>query len=353
MNEMDQIRQFDITDQEHHDGMPTLTFNPFVFTVGRFTPGQAQAFADSIADPIEKTICAAELAFYKGKPQLCAEYSRQLKESGKLNAVIAAFLIDVVSDLSLGNTDQIFALLDKINKAAPLIRNDERLSKTVDYFLLYFSILTHNRDGLHFPDVSVNAFAVPDPLMPMAIYAYAHYLILCGDYGRAIGLAEGTLIRMRGEMPVSEIYLSIITSIGYICRTEWDKAEYYFRHAWKLAKPDGLFMPFAEHKGMLSGMVGKCLKAEDPEAYKTVASLFHTFHKNWVVVHNSLTGDNVTDKLTGTELNVAMLATKGLTNQEIAEFLCISVNSVRSHLRNIFNKLCIDNRKQLSEFIIK
>lgn len=339
--------------KQENGGQPTLTFDPFVFTVGAFAPGQAEAFAESIEDPVKKAICAAELAFYKGHPEQCADYSRQLKESGEMNALIASFLIDVISAMSLGNTDLIFEMLDKIDKASPFFQNDERLHKTVDYFLLYFSILTHNREGLHFPEVSVNAFAVPDPLMPMAIYAYAHYLILCGDYGRAIGLAEGTLIRMRGEMPVSEIYLSIITSIGYICRTEWDKAEYYFRHAWKLAKPDGLFMPFAEHKGMLSGMVGKCLKTEDPEAYKTISSLFHAFHKNWVFVHNSLTGDHVTDKLTGTELNVAMLASKGLTNQEIAEFLCISVNSVRSHLRNIFNKLCIDNRKQLSEFIIK
>ena len=347
------MQQHDSKERQFGAGLPELTFNPFIFTCGIFAPGQADAFAESLKDPAEQAICGAELAYYRGKPEQCAFYSLQLKENDHLNARIASFLIDVISALSLGNTDLIFEMLDMIDQASPLINFDDRLRKTIDYFMLYFNILTHNYDGLHFPEVSVNAFAVPDSLMPMAIYAYAHYLILCGDYGRAIGLAEGTLIRMKGDMPVSEIYLSIITSIGYICRTEWDKAEYYFRHAWKLAKPDGLFMPFAEHKGMLSGMVGKCLKAEDPEAYKTVASLFHTFHKNWVVVHNSLTGDHVTDKLTGTELNVAMLASKGLTNQEIAEFLCISVNSVRSHLRNIFNKLCIDNRKQLSEFIIK
>ena len=48
-----------------------------------------------------------------------------------------------------------------------------------------------------------------------------------------------------------------------------------------------------------------------------------------------------------------MLASKGLQNQEIAAFLNISVNSVRSHLRNIFNKLAISNRKQLGDYIIK
>ena len=219
--------------------------------------------------------------------------------------------------------------------------------------MLYFNILTHNRGGLRFPEVSVNAFAVPDELMPMAIYAYAHYLILCGDYGRAIGLAEGMLIQMKQHMPISEIYLSVIVSVGYICRSEWNKAEYYFRHAWELSQPDGICMPFAEHKGMLSGMLERCVRREQPEAYKKISSLFNAYHKNWVKVHNSLTGESVTDKLTGTELNVAMLASKGLSNTEIGEFLCISVNSVRSHLRNIFNKLEISNRKELNQYVIK
>ena len=124
-------------------------------------------------------------------------------------------------------------------------------------------------------------------------------------------------------------------------------------HAWEVALPDRLFMPFVEHKGMLSGMLERCVRRAYPEEYKIIAARFSIYQKNWVKVHNSLTGEHVTDKLTGTELNVAMLASKGLSNTEIGEFLSISVNSVRSHLRNIFNKLAITNRKELSDFVIK
>ena len=329
------------------------TFNPFVFTCGSFDPGKADEFLNSQTDPLKKKVCEAELSYYRGHTERSCEISQQLKESDDPVASSGAFLIEIISALSLGNTDLIFQTLQLLDTARPLIESLPQTKKTVDFFLLYFNILTHNRNALHFPEVSVNAFAVPSELTPMSIYAYAHYLILCGDYGRAIGLAEGTLIQMHHRMPVSEIYLSIITCVGYICRSEWSKAEYYFMYAWNTAEPDGLFMPFAEHRGILSGMLEKCVKNVRPEAYKTVTNLFSAYHKNWVFVHNSLTGEHVTDKLTGTELNVAMLASKGLQNQEIAAFLNISVNSVRSHLRNIFNKLAISNRKQLGDYIIK
>lgn len=334
-------------------GRTDLTENPFLLTCGCFPPGGADRFLASLSDPTKRSIAEAELLYYRGLPEEANAIGAALNESDDPAATAGAFLIDTVTALSLGRTEHILDLMHLLNEVQPLIETTPKIKKTVDFFLLYFNILTHNRGGLQFPEVNVNAFAVPDELMPMAIYAYAHYLILCGDYGRAIGLAEGMLIQRKEHMPVSEIYLSIITGVGYICRSEWKKAEYYFTHAWELALPDGLFMPFVEHKGMLSGMLERCVRRAWPEEYKKISALFSVYHKNWVKVHNSLTGESVTDKLTGTELNVAMLASKGLSNTEIGEFLSISVNSVRSHLRNIFNKLEITNRKELSEFVIK
>ena len=346
MNSNDRETKPNLTSEE-------IAINPFVLTCGGFRPGHADDFCAAVDAPVRRAICEAELAYYRGQPERCADLSERLKGADDPIASAGAFLIDVISALSLGNTDLIFNVLQKLNAAKPLIEAVPQFKKTADFFLLYFNILTHNREGMHFPEVSVDAFAVPDELTPMAFYAYAHYLIVCGDYGRAIGLAEGCLIRMRDRMPVSELYLAIIICLGYICRGEWGKAEYYFNYAWETARPDGLYMPFAEHKGLLSGMAERCVKHTCPEEYRAISSLFHTYHKNWVKVHNSLTGENVTDKLTGTELNVAMLASRGLSNTEIGEFLSISVNSVRSHLRNIFSKLEITNRKELGGYVIK
>ena len=51
--------------------------------------------------------------------------------------------------------------------------------------------------------------------------------------------------------------------------------------------------------------------------------------------------------LTPTEIEVANAVADGLTNQQAAERLFMSVPTVKTHLRHIFAKLAIDNRSQL------
>jgi DNA-binding CsgD family transcriptional regulator len=51
--------------------------------------------------------------------------------------------------------------------------------------------------------------------------------------------------------------------------------------------------------------------------------------------------------LTPTEVEVANAVAAGLTNQQAAERLFMSVPTVKTHLRHIFDKLAITNRSQL------
>ena len=61
--------------------------------------------------------------------------------------------------------------------------------------------------------------------------------------------------------------------------------------------------------------------------------------------------------LTEREVDVLKLVTKGLNNAEISDKLCISMNTVKTHLKNIFQKLEVEDRtaaalKALKERII-
>ena len=51
--------------------------------------------------------------------------------------------------------------------------------------------------------------------------------------------------------------------------------------------------------------------------------------------------------LTSRERDVALLVAEGFTNNQIAERLCISLSTVKSHIQNIFAKAGIANRTAL------
>ncbi len=50
--------------------------------------------------------------------------------------------------------------------------------------------------------------------------------------------------------------------------------------------------------------------------------------------------------LSDREIEVLKLATRGLSNQEIAEKLCLSLRTVQAHLGHIFNKLGVSSRTE-------
>jgi NarL family two-component system response regulator LiaR len=63
-------------------------------------------------------------------------------------------------------------------------------------------------------------------------------------------------------------------------------------------------------------------------------------------VHTKVGEDRAADPLTGRELEVLRLASKGMTNSEIAKGLCLSVRTVQCHLGNIFSKLGVGSRTE-------
>jgi len=56
--------------------------------------------------------------------------------------------------------------------------------------------------------------------------------------------------------------------------------------------------------------------------------------------------------LSDREIEVLRLVAKGASNTQIADELCISINTVKSHLKNILSKLHLNNRAQAAAYAV-
>ena len=66
----------------------------------------------------------------------------------------------------------------------------------------------------------------------------------------------------------------------------------------------------------------------------------------------SASSNGTSDGLSEREVEVVNLVARGDTNREIAETLVIAENTVKVHLRNIYGKLNLRNRQELTAYAL-
>jgi DNA-binding NarL/FixJ family response regulator len=59
------------------------------------------------------------------------------------------------------------------------------------------------------------------------------------------------------------------------------------------------------------------------------------------------------DRLTPREREVIMLVGQGMTDQEVASHLCLSVRTVQNHLHRSYNKLRVNNRTAAVQVVMR
>ena len=104
----------------------------------------------------------------------------------------------------------------------------------------------------------------------LALYGRAHALYLRKEYQQAIGEVEAASALMQQAYPVAAIYLNIVGAMASNSLARHEDAQRFFDRAWALALPEGYIEPFAEHHGMLQGLVERKLRGTQPELYQQV-----------------------------------------------------------------------------------
>lgn len=150
---------------------------------------------------------------------------------------------------------------------------------------------------------------------------------------------------------MAEIYLRLLCAITYHQTGDNTNAAFHLDRAIKLCLADGLYGPLVEHRRQLGLFLDERLLLIEADAVKKVKDLHKILHEGWVKLHNAVTANTITSRLSDREREVARLAAFGLSDDQIAAQLHITKSSVKSMLQMARNKTGVKDRKDFGAYI--
>lgn len=317
----------------------------------KFEPGTCIEYIKGIEEGPEQDLNKAEYYYFRGDATLAIKEAKKYLESDNLSYCFTATLVYAFANISIGNIIEAREGIKKIWESMPTQDSKEQEALWI-LCATAASVLLHLPVEQDKPPLKQYLKYLQPGIQMFGYYVLAHESYLKGEHYYSIGLAESVLFIYEDEYVIPAIYLHLLLAVSYMKVKKIDKANEEFLKAWELARKDGLLEAFGEHHGMLSGLVEKHLKHTYPEEYKHIIAITYQFSSGWRKIHNVDSGNKVADNLTTTEFSVAMMASRGWSNQEIAEHLEISAHTTRHYLSTIYQKLNITNRKQLKEYML-
>ena len=344
-----------ITDKKEIIKEKHTTRVPMLLMSSAFPLGRCIEFIESIDDVPQKEMAYAEYYYFSGRHEKAVEYAEMYLNCEDIMLKLSASLIYTFANLSLDRIHSARFGLERLKeylKEAMLEETDKKTRACCVF------VATAAHTLLHIPvgDLPPLAEYLSEFTMGMQLwgaYVLAHKAYLVKDYQRSLGIVQTCLMTCSKVYPIAMIYLNLVVAMDLMNLKETDKAKVYFMKVWEISRPDNLIEGIGEHHGLLQGLIEACMKKDYPEDYARIIDITYKFSAGWRRIHNPDTNEDVADNLTTTEFTIAMLANRGWTNKEISEYLEITPRTVKQHLTCVFNKLNIENRKQLKNFMLR
>jgi LuxR family maltose regulon positive regulatory protein len=161
---------------------------------------------------------------------------------------------------------------------------------------------------------------------------------------QATGLLERLLEAAEGKRRMgSVIEILVLQALTYQAQDDMALAFAALERALALAEPEGYFRIFLDEGAPMAAMLER-LKTGDEVIKKYARKLLDAFDDK--EFHPSaLTSQPLVDPLSKREREVLELLTTELTGPEIARELTISMNTLRTHTKNIYSKLGVNSRR--------
>ena len=344
-----------ITDKKEIIKEKHTTRVPMLLMSSAFPLGRCIEFIESIDDVPQKEMAYAEYYYFSGRHEKAVEYAEMYLNCEDMMLKLSASLIYTFANLSLDRIHLARFGLERLKeylKEAMLEETDKKTRACCVFVATAAHTLLHIPVG-DLPPLAEYLSEFTKGMQLWGAYVLAHKAYLVKDYQRSLGIVQTCLMTCSKVYPIAMIYLNLVVAMDLMNLKETDKAKVYFMKVWEISRPDNLIEGIGEHHGLLQGLIETCMKKDYPEDYARIINITYKFSAGWRRIHNPDTNEDVADNLTTTEFTIAMLANRGWTNKEISEYLEITPRTVKQHLTCVFNKLNIENRKQLKNFMLR
>lgn len=332
---------------------PVEKYAPMLVMNTAFKPGTCLEFIESLKDPDIKKMAYAEYYYFSGQHEKAVEITELYLSCENQMMQLSACLIYSFANLSLNHINSARLGLNSLEQNLELYAQKNKENRALIVFMAGAA-----RVLLHLPVEDTQKLAgsiveLPGGMKLWGCYVMAHEAYLTQEYEKSLGIVDACLSLSSNMYPIAMIYLHLMAAMDAMNLRKPELAKQHFMKAWELAEPDDLIEGIGEHHGLLQGLIETCMKDDYPEAYERIIGITYRFSYGWRRIHNPDTNEEVADNLTTTEFTIAMLANRGWTNSEIAEYMGVTERTVKQRLTDIFNKLSITNRKQLKNYMLR
>ncbi len=339
-----------------NEDMPLPRKTPFLYMSDLYhTPGTADSVGESLSYNHEaQVLFEAEVAYSRGDIDKVYESANYLlgKHSGFYAVLSAGMLLAMCAiwkgDISMWRRAKVHI------SEAPAKNDFDR-----DAMLLAISavdIMLYNVES--FPEwFKMGCFEpIHRDSYPAAKVYYGKFLYAIG-YSVATGVlklpgAEGLYVMSSipytlepmicwandNRTVMSEIYLRLTCAAVYHNYGNDEQAIRHIDRAIALALPDRLYGILGEYCRALDTLMEKRLSLVDGDAWKEVKKLYTVYNEGWSKLSGAVRGRTILTTLSVKEREVAKLAAFGLTNQEIADKLGVSLPAVKQAVRIVSEK---------------
>jgi LuxR family maltose regulon positive regulatory protein len=146
---------------------------------------------------------------------------------------------------------------------------------------------------------------------------------------------------------LQQVYYPIYHAVALSAEKKHEEARHRLQDALSLALPDEIYLPFAEAGGAILPTLKSLRKNFEPEKIDALLALCERYASGAAKIKKH--SASVKSPLTPREKEIALLAKSRLSASEIASKLFISENTVNSTLKNIYNKLDIHSKTELTK----